>query len=369
MKTLLLTLEYPPFHGGVANYYGNLVKYWPASAKASAGKPDGIFVLKDNLINQALPFLKWLPAYFALRQKIKQEKIEQVIVGQILPLGLVAWLGSRFFKIKYSVILHGLDFSFALKSWRKITAAKLILNQAHKIIVINNYTAGLVKAFLGAGAEGKIIVVNPGVDQKNFQLRKKNNLENKIILLSVGRLVKRKGFDKVTDALPEVLRKIPNLVYVIIGNEAELKNSQFKNAIVINDALDAERDAWYQACDIFIMPARNIDGDYEGFGIVYLEANLAGKPVIAGKSGGVPDAVIDGLNGLMVDPEDVGEISQAIIKLAQNPDLRQKLGERGRTRAINEFNWEKQINKIYQFLNNEHHSCHCEERSDEAISG
>jgi len=350
MKTLLLTLEYPPFHGGVANYYGNLVKHWPASAKASAGKPDGIFVLKDNLINQAWPFLKWLPAYFALRQKIKQEKIEQVIVGQILPLGLVAWLGSRFFKIKYSVILHGLDFSFALKSWRKITAAKLILNQAHKIIVINNYTAGLVKAFLGAGAEGKIIVVNPGVDQKNFQLRKKNNLENKIILLSVGRLVKRKGFDKVTDALPEVLRKIPNLVYVIIGNEAELKNSQFKNAIVINDALDAERDAWYQACDIFIMPARNIDGDYEGFGIVYLEANLAGKPVIAGKSGGVPDAVIDGLNGLMVDPEDVGEISQAIIKLAQNPDLRQKLGKRGRTRAINEFNWEKQINKIYQAI-------------------
>ena len=352
MKTLLFTLEYPPFRGGVANYYGNLVKDWLT--------PGDIFVLNNNdgaLINERLPFLKWLPAYFALRQKIKQEKIEHILVGQILPLGLVAWLCSRFFKIKYSVILHGQDFSFALKSWRKAAAAKLILNQAHKIIVANSYTAGLVKEFLGHAAAGKIVIVNPGVDnlatrnsQLATQLRKKYKLNNKIILLSVGRLVKRKGFDLVDAALPEVFKKIPNLVYVIIGHEAELRNSQFKNAIVINDALDAERDAWYNACDIFIMPSRNIDGDYEGFGIVYLEANLAGKPVIAGKSGGAGGAVINGLNGLIVAPENTLEISQAIIKLAENPNLRQKLGEQGRARAINEFAWEKQINKIYQAI-------------------
>jgi phosphatidylinositol alpha-1,6-mannosyltransferase len=118
--------------------------------------------------------------------------------------------------------------------------------------------------------------------------------------------------------------------------------------IIINQTTDAERDQWYNASDIFIMPSRNINGDFEGFGIVYLEANLAGKPVIAGRSGGVGDAVIDGLNGLMVDPENVNDIREKIIKLALNPELRHKLGEQGRRRVIEEFNWKKQVNKIYK---------------------
>ncbi|MBU4015184.1 glycosyltransferase family 4 protein [Patescibacteria group bacterium] len=110
---------------------------------------------------------------------------------------------------------------------------------------------------------------------------------------------------------------------------------------------DESRNAWYKICDIFIMPARNIKGDFEGFGIVYLEANLAGKPVIAGNSGGARDAVENGVNGLLVNPEDINEISNAIIKLAQDENLRKKLGEQGRERSIREFSWEKQAEKIY----------------------
>lgn len=113
---------------------------------------------------------------------------------------------------------------------------------------------------------------------------------------------------------------------------------------------DEEKNLWHSLCDIFVMPARNIAGDFEGFGIVYLEANLAGKPVIAGRSGGVSDAVIDGLNGLLVDPENVNDLSKKIIRLALDHELRQKLGEQGRERALREFNWQKQTEKIYNII-------------------
>lgn len=352
MKILLFTLEYPPFHGGVANYYGNLVKYWP--------KPDDIFALNNNnggLISNKLPFLKWLPAHFALNKKIKQEKIKHILVGQILPLGTVALVYAKFYKIKYSIILHGMDLTYAMKLPRKKWLTGKILQNADKIICVNSYVAEMARqAFPNAGQ--KIIVVNPGVEshithnsQLVTQLRGKYSLESKMILLSVGRLVKRKGFDKVIEALPEVLKKVPNLVYVILGNGEELKNYELKNnALIINNASDEEKNSWYNLSDIFIMPSRNIGGDFEGFGIVYLEANLAGKPVIAGDSGGTRDAVINGFNGLLVDPENTDEISGAIIKLALDSELRQKLGEQGRERVINNFNWKKQVEKIYKFI-------------------
>jgi phosphatidylinositol alpha-1,6-mannosyltransferase len=360
VKVLLFTLEYPPFHGGVANYYENLVKYWPAAGN--------IFVLNNNngkLINLDLPWLKWLPAIIKLRQAVKNLKIDHVIVGHILPLGTVALICSGFCKIKYSVILHGLDSSYAAKSCRKRLMAKMVLAGAEKIICINSYTGELVKKFLPATKENKIVTVNPGVEnlithnaQLVTQLKIKYNLLNKFVLLSVGRLVKRKGFDKVIECLPEILKQTPNLIYIIVGGGEELNNYELRitnyklrnNVIIINNASDEERNAWYDICDIFIMPAREINGDFEGFGIVYLEANLAGKPIIAGRSGGVGDAVIDGLNGLLVNPENINDIGQAIIRLAQNKDLRQRLGEQGKKRAINEFNWKKQIDKIYKAI-------------------
>jgi len=98
------------------------------------------------------------------------------------------------------------------------------------------------------------------------------------------------------------------------------------------------------------MPSRNIDGDFEGFGIVYLEANLLGKPVIAGDSGGVKDAVINGYNGILVNPEDNKEIKNAILKLSKDEKFREKLGEQGKERVINEFSWEKRTEKIYQII-------------------
>ncbi|MDD5031806.1 MAG: glycosyltransferase family 4 protein [Patescibacteria group bacterium] len=357
MKTLLFTLEYPPFHGGVANYYGNLVKHWP--------KPKEIFVL-DNNGNQLIKdwvWPKWLPAIWQLKKEIKKNKINHVLVGQILPLGTVAFLLSSKMGFKYSVILHGMDFSFACRSPRKRWLAKKILKKAENIICANSYTGKLGENFLGS--REKIVVVNPGINDRIThnayritQIKEEFNLKDKFIFLTVGRLVKRKGVDMVLKSLPEVLKAIPNLLYVILGNGPELENIKNhvselkleKNVLIINKADDEEKNGWLEVSDVFIMPARKIKDDFEGFGIVYLEANLAGKPVIAGDSGGVRDAVIDGLNGLLVNPENKKEITAAVIKLARDKNLRKELGERGRERALKEFNWEKQIGKIRNLI-------------------
>jgi len=397
-KTLLFTLEYPPFHGGIANYYENLVKYWPSFAKASEGKPsfakassdakaledksegkpsnelsegklgEPLVVLNNNenqLINNKLPILKWLPAIIALWQTVKKNKIDYVLVGHILPLGTTAWLISRLLKIKYAVILHGMDLGMATGVPRKKWLTKKILNQADKIICGNSYTVELVKNLIGEAA--KIFVVNPGVDttithnaQRVTELKKKYNLDNKIVVLTVGRLVKRKGVDRVLESLPAVLKQIPNLAYVIVGNGPELDAIKLqitnyklqKEVLIISDASDDERNDWYDLCDLFIMVARSEGGDFEGFGIVYLEAGLHGKPVIAGDSGGVRDAVEDNLSGLLVDPTDAAAISRAIVGLAQDETLRRQLGEQGRERVLARFNWEKQVEKIYKILCN-----------------
>jgi phosphatidylinositol alpha-1,6-mannosyltransferase len=123
-----------------------------------------------------------------------------------------------------------------------------------------------------------------------------------------------------------------------------------RKIIFLGELSENEKWEWLNLADIFIMPARDIIGDFEGFGIVYLEAALCKKPVIAGNSGGVNDAVVSGKTGLIVDPENIKDISLAIEKLVTNSDLRIELGKNGQERAWRDFNWEKRITEIAKFI-------------------
>lgn len=361
MRILLFTIEYPPFYGGVANYYFNVKKYWP--------KPEEILVLDNNngeLINKKCWFLKWLPSVWKLFKTIKAENINHILVGHILPLGTSAYLINRLLKTDYSIFLHGMDLTYALKSWRKKWLVKKILLKAKNIICVNSYVAGLAINFLPE-IKNKITIINPGIEKPAIynqqiasDIKNKYALENKIILFTIGRLVKRKGVDKVLESLPEVIKAVPNLKYFIIGrgeeeNDYRLRISNYgleKFVEILTNISDEEKYTWLDLGDIFIMPAREISGDVEGFGIVYLEANIYGKPVIAGDSGGVRDAVIDGLNGLLVNPENINEITNTIVKLAKDENFRKQMGETGRIRAESEFNWKNQVEKIYNLFKN-----------------
>ena len=361
MKTLLFTLEYPPFKGGVANYYGNLGKYWPITEE---------FKVLDNNHNELIPrddrgFLAWWPALSVFKRYFDKEKPDYVLVGQILPLGTVVYFWSFFRPIKYAVFLHGMDFSYSLKtSWKKFLT-NLILKRADKIICANSYAASKVAEF-GPNFEEKTEVVNPGIigaapivsENELAALRSQYNLEGKTVLLSIGRLVKRKGVDRVIEALRQLPEEeTANIVYFIAGEGLEEKYLRelvpikfIKKINFLGKLTEDEKWLWLNACDIFIMPARDIRGDYEGFGIVYLEANLCSKPVIAGNVGGVKDAVIDNYNGLLVDSEKIDKIIEAIDKLVKDPDLRFKLGAQGRERAVSDFNWEKQVTRLSEII-------------------
>lgn len=348
MKSLLLTLEYPPFKGGVANYYGHLVRHWPDR--------EGIQVINHQG--------HWLLALRGLLRVLKKDKNTFVLIGQVLPLGTVAYLAHLIKPYNYAVFLHGMDFTFAMKRPRKKWLMSLSLGRAKKIICANSYVASLVKDWQPELAS-KVIVINPGIDETSINrldntaplLQDKYHTKDKVTLLSLGRLVKRKGVDMVIKAIASLNQEIQEKIsYIVVGTgeaESYLKDlaAELKVKVTFTgEVSELEKWSFLNLCDIFIMPARSIDGDFEGFGIVYLEANIYGKPVIAGRSGGVSDAVLHNESGLLINPDNVEEIAAAIKLLVENSEERLRLGKFGRERALHDFLWVNQIKNLYNNL-------------------
>ncbi|MCD4705800.1 glycosyltransferase family 4 protein [bacterium] len=367
-KTLLFTIDFPPNFGGVANYYKKICEHLPADkivvltikdARASENKKS-YKIYRKNLLTNLTIWPKWLPCFWHLYKIIKKEKIKTVLVGQVLPLGTVAMILSKIMKFDYIVLTHSFDILIAQKSKRKKYLLKKILKNAKYITVNSNFTKQkLIK--LGIN-ENKITIIypcayfKPLADEKiKNDLIKKYSLENKKIILTVGRMVERKGADMVIKSMSKIKKEIPNIVYIIAGGDAYYKKNLIElskkflitdKVIFMPNAKDEKIKALYDLCDLFIMPCRQINEDVEGFGIVYLEANCFSKPVIGGKSGGAIEAIIHNKTGLLVNPLDTNEISNAIIKLLKNKNLAKELGENGRQRVRQEFNWKKQTKKI-----------------------
>lgn len=188
------------------------------------------------------------------------------------------------------------------------------------------------------------------------------------IILTVSRLMERKGQDIVIKTLPIVKKKFPNIKYIlvgteVIGNEKDklqklVKKFDLEDVVIFagsvnnNGLLD-----YYTLCNVFILTPKEVRTgnflDVEGFGIVYLEAGCCEKPVIGSKSGGVPDAVMDDKTGLLVDPGDVKQTAEAILRLFEHPELGKKLGKHARKRVVEELNWKnisQKILKIYRTI-------------------
>ncbi len=359
MRILLSTLEYPPHQGGVANYYYNLKKYWPDS--------DNFLVLSNNndelLYKKNIP-LRWLKAIFSIYSYYKKKKANYLLIGQILPLGTAALIFKLVFNINYGVIIHGMDFSYAIKTKRKAFITKKILKNAKNIISANSYTKDLIFNFLPE-LESKLSIVNPGVEseveldrQVVAKLKDKYKLEDKLIIYSLGRLVKRKGFDSVIKAINTLDKNIKErLVYIISGSGQEEDNlkKQAENKdfdIIFTDSIsEAEKWSWLYLCDIFIMPSRDINGDFEGFGIVFLEAALNKAPAIGTLSGGIRDAISDGYSGFLVKEDDIRALAEKIKLLIEDNNLRKEMGNFAYKRAKDKFNWSQQAKLFYRILN------------------
>ncbi|NQT49230.1 glycosyltransferase family 4 protein [Candidatus Kuenenbacteria bacterium] len=376
-RTLLVTIDFPPMFGGVANYWANLCRCMPSDSFVVLAQEydnsldfdikQNYLIYRKNLIsNNKWLWPKWLPLLYQTYKLIRSENIKKLVVGHVLPTGTVAYILKKLLRVPYLVSIHGLDIAIAQQNKRKKWLMRKVFSQAEKIITNSNYTKEqLLK--LDCCVKDDVVVVYPcpnktlGKGSEEFKQRvfQNNNLQNKKIILTVGRLVERKGHDKVIEAMPEILEKIPNAVYIIVGQGKQLSDLKTKaeeiqvkdKVLFFTDMMDNELPTFYELADVFIMPSRQLaNGDVEGFGIVYLEANIYAKPAIAGKSGGAVEAVEHNLNGLLVDPLNINEISQAIVSVLENQTKAKELGERGRERVIEKFNWEKQAAELVKIL-------------------
>jgi phosphatidylinositol alpha-1,6-mannosyltransferase len=369
MPLLLITADFPPICGGESRHLYNL---WAdiASREVLVLAP----LIKDS--QQAeIPFTgkiirRWIPLGETWRARllrpfamlahtlsiVHRTNISSIHCGQLISAGLVGYALQLTHNIPYFLYVNGADLlEFKQRfPWAKILPK--ILGRARLVFVNSRYTKELVQ---GAGLEEKYIrLIHPAINPKLYNpcfdssaLRKRWGLEGKRVLLTVGRLVERKGHDTVICALPEIIKQVPDVHYVIVGQgpyKNQLKKLMDKLGLSKHVTFtgfipDAELPAYYTLCQIFIMVSREIRqrGDVEGFGIVYLEANAAAKPVIAGNSGGVEDAVIHQLNGLLVEPCSVTEICDSILKLLRDDALRKRLGINGKQRVIEEFDRQK----------------------------
>ena len=305
--------------------------------------------------------------YFILKHKA--DVVLQGLFSSTHGLGLVA--GSKLLRVPYTILVHGFDIqnSFAgsrIDRW----GSRLLLNNATLVIANSQATKNKIE-HLGYNPN-KIVIINPGVDPQIFNTKidfskvsKKYNLDGRKVILTVSRLVAKKNHVAVLRALTQVVSKVPNVLYLIIGKGEEevsikkmVKDLNLTDNVVFVGYVEPENTPpYFAACDVFVMPSKTVGVDYESFGIVYAEANACGKPVIGGKSGGVKDAVIDGLTGLLVDPANIDEIASIIIRLLTDDEYAQKLGVNGRKRVEQELNWNVVGEKVERILNEVVNGC------------
>jgi phosphatidyl-myo-inositol dimannoside synthase len=259
--------------------------------------------------------------------------------------------------VPVSVLAHGMEFPHGASPGKRQRIAAA-LARCNAVIANSNYTAGLVRPFLGGQAH-KLIVIHPPVAPlpapsaaAQVALREKIAGRHPVIA-TVARLEPRKGADAVIRAMPDVLRHHPSCIYAIAGAGGDRgRLEELAGALNVKEAVlflgrvdDEEKTALLMQTDVFAMPVRREGQSVEGFGISYLEAGLSGIATLAGRDGGAPDAVLDGQTGLVCDGAAQDSITAALLRLLGDEALRVRLGAAARKRAINELSWDAAIGR------------------------
>jgi phosphatidylinositol alpha-1,6-mannosyltransferase len=277
------------------------------------------------------------------------------------PDALAAYLVARIRKIPYVITAHGYEAIFPSHT-RRHFLYKRILNGAARVFAVSAHTAGCLAQC--EVSEERLRVIHNGVRPEQFamnaetsrlleQARHRYSLDEQFVLLTIARLVPRKGHLAVLHALAGLKPRIPKLRYLIVGDgptrgrlHQAVKDLSLDDVVMFTgEVSDQERTSLLHACDVFVMPNSDIlrpDGvlDTEGFGIGFLEASACGKPAIGGRAGGAPEAVLDGRTGILVDPEDKSELEEAIFRIYSDRDLALRLGREGKERVTREFTWD-----------------------------
>jgi len=285
-------------------------------------------------------------------------RFDAIHAFRALPEGLVAWLVARLSFRPVLIYAHGEE----LTTWGrggKYKAMRFALRHADQVIANSEHTRDTLRD-MGV-APGKITLIYPGVDVAVFKpgldtsgLRENLGIPpDAKLVFSVGRLSRRKGFDQVIRAIARLRKGGMNVHYVLAGTGedwdylAGLIKEHYLHGIahMIGAVADPDLPRWMNACDVFAMPNREINGDNEGFGMVFIEASACGKPVLAGNAGGTGAAVQDGLTGLRVEGTSLDDVVEGLTRLLSGNDDVREMGLSGILRVQAKFAWERVADK------------------------
>jgi phosphatidylinositol alpha-1,6-mannosyltransferase len=315
----------------------------------------------DAFTVQPIPVRDWrhrkdLPILRALTAAWKSHRPRAVICLNC-KVARVPLMMRRMTGWKVAVIAHGMEITKNRDRLRRRLGLKWVFGSADLSVAVSRYTRARVLDF---GVSPDHVRVLPcGVDPERFRPREREaararfGLGGRPIVLTLSRLVSRKGHDLVIRALPEILRAVPRALYVIAGPpnppyeerlRALAREVGVSDAILFLGYVAADEMAdLYSAADVYVMASRTQSGadNFEGFGITYLEANACGVPVVGADSGGVADAIADGETGYLVPPDDVEALAARLRTLLADPAAARRMGAAGRGRVEREFTWDR----------------------------
>ena len=374
-KILCVTNDFGPRAGGIETFIIGLIERLPknrivvyTSAQDDSAQYDaqwmqlyGVEVIRDK----AKILLPTPRTSRSVGKIVNTLGIETVFFGAAAPLALLA-PSLRRKGVKHIVaITHGHEVWWS-KVWPFKVAMKRIGSATDHLTYLGEFTRRAISRALNSSSEGTMIKIAPGIDTEHFapnpdnKLRAQLGLSEKKVIVSVGRLVHRKGQDRLLEAMPKILGQIPNAHILFVGQgphleylEKRVEKLGLKNSVTFIGRISySELPAYFRVGDIFAMPSRSrlLGLEVEGLGIVYLEASACGLPVIAGRSGGAPDAVLEGITGVTVDGTDPKDISRAVVELLTDSKRSEQMGRDGRAWVIEKWSWDIWAREFAQVL-------------------
>jgi phosphatidylinositol alpha-1,6-mannosyltransferase len=351
-KTLVITNDFPPRRGGIEAFVSSLCQSFPSDrVVVYTAHMDGGTELDRSL---DFPVVRdrsrvLLPSWRVARQArhlVREHSCDRVVFGAAAPLGLLA-NGLRAAGVRRLVgLTHGHEVW-----WAKTPVARRLLRRigddVDVLTYVSEYCRLEIAQALSPTAARRMVRLSPGVDTNRFEPQVDGSLwrlrwaaDGRPVVLAASRLVARKGHDVLIEAWPDVLRACPGAILVILGDgpmRGRLQRSVRRTGVagsvrVLPGVPWREMPGVYAGADVFALPCRTrLHGlEPEAFGMVFLEAAAAGLPVVAGRSGGVPEALIDGETGYLVDPRDGNAVARRICALLAEPEQAQAMGGRGR---------------------------------------
>lgn len=369
MRTLVISEIFPPKVGGSGRWFWEIYTRMERDRYMFAAGADPLAAGFDQTHSftclrwplsfpgswgvTSLPSLrKYVRLLQLLRSVVTTYGITSIHCGRGLPEGLLAYCVWKLFKVPYLCYVHGEEIPAYAASREYSFLARLVYQNARRVIVNSENTHRSFSAF--TGIENSVRVMQPGYDAGffspcaiNSQFREKHGWTGRKVVLTVGRLQRRKGHDHVIMALQRIREQVPDVLYVIVGDGEErefLENLvaefQLRSYVQFMGKVDdATMLSCYQQSDLFVLANRDVDGDFEGFGMVLVEAQACGKPVIAGLSGGTAETLQPGETGILVDAAYPELIAGAVVTLLQDDPLRNAMGVHAAEWVSSHFEW------------------------------